>query len=654
VCGITAIISRKPLVDIAINIESMTSVIRHRGPDDEGFLLGDYNNGQFLVASGDDSIESISTQYKNVKSYYGKPYNIGFGHRRLSIIDPSPSGHQPMTSKYGNNWITFNGEIYIYKELRGELEKQGYNFVSKSDTEVLLNCYHKFGTDVVKYLNGIFSFIIWDVNEHKIFVARDHFGVKPLYYYFDSFRFVIGSEIKAILKVKGIPKNLDKDSLDDYLTFRYTPSPNTLLLGIKKIPPGHLLSFDPLHWNIEVKRYYQRIPQIINSRSIKEWNEIYSEALITAIKRQMVSDVPIGVLLSGGVDSSLVTAIAHSLTPESLKTFTVGFKEDYLKNEFAEAKEIASLFNTNHTEVVIDSKDYMNFMLDAAWYMDEPMGSSSSIAMYYLCKRASEEVKVVLTGQGADEPFAGYDRYKAEKYAKFLAPILSNKIVHSIIKRLHRNEQLKRAVRSLEEDDWKTRFIHMYTLFDDYQKDKMLKPDFRSQQYRKKEYLEYWAKGLDELENLNKMLYIDTRMWLVDDLLNYGDKMSMAASIEARVPILDIDLINLIESMPQNLKLKGWKHGKFLHKLVAKNWLPKHILNRKKKGFPTPIDQWFQKELSGEISDILLSSKSYCYRYFSVEYIRLLIESHISRKEDYHRQLFALLFFEFWARRFLS
>jgi len=212
---------------------------------------------------------------------------------------------------------------------------------------------------------------------------------------------------------------------------------------------------------------------------------------------------------------------------------------------------------------------------------------------------------------------------------------------------------LKRAVRSLEEDDWKTRFIYMYTLFDDYQKDKMLKPDFRSQQYRKKEYLEYWAKGLDELEDLNKMLYIDTRMWLVDDLLNYGDKMSMAASIEARVPILDIDLINLIESMPQNLKLKGWKHGKFLHKLVAKNWLPKHILNRKKKGFPTPIDQWFQKELSGEISDILLSSKSYCYRYFSTEYIRLLIESHISRKEDYHRQLFALLSFEFWARRFL-
>jgi len=653
-CGITAIISREPSLDLAEYIEDMTAIIRHRGPDDEGFLLGDYKTGKFQTTSGEESIDSIRSSYKSIKAFRGSPYSIGFGHRRLSIIDPSPLGHQPMTSQYGNNWITFNGEIYTYRELRDELEKQDYHFDSRSDTEVLLNCYHKFGNAVVKYLNGIYSFIIWDVNGQKIFVARDHFGIKPLYYYLDSHRFLIASEIKAILQVKEISKSLDNDSLDDYLTLRFTPSPHTLLKGIKKLPPGHMISFDPLHWNINISRYYNNIPQIIKNRSIEEWEESYQESLVNAIRRQMVSDVPIGVLLSGGVDSSLVTAIASSLTAESFKTYTVGFEEDYLDNEFDAAKETASLFNTKHNEVVITSKDYMSFLSEAAWYMDEPMGSSSSIAMYFLCKRASEEVKAVLTGQGADEPFAGYGRYKAEKFAKFLRPLLSNKIAEIIVERLPRNDQLKRAVRSLGEKDWKHRFLNIYTLFDDPQKEKLLRPEFKLQQNRCAKYLEYWAEESNQLDDLNKMLYIDTRMSLVDDLLNYGDKMSMAASIEARVPILDIDLINLVESMPKKIKLKGWKHGKFLHKRVAKNWLPEHIINRPKKGFPTPIDQWFQRELSGEISDILLSSKSFSNKYFSVEYIRLMIESHISRKEDYHRHLFALLFFEYWARCFLN
>jgi len=655
-CGIAAIISREPSVDLAENIERMTSIISHRGPDDEGFLLGDFRTGQIQVASGDASIESIASSYKNIKFYYRKPYCLGFGHRRLSIIDPSPLGHQPMTSKYEHNWITFNGEIYIFKELRAYLEKQGYHFVSKSDTEVLLNCYHRFATEVTKYLNGIFSFVIWDVNKQKIFIGRDHFGVKPLYYYLDSSQFIVASEIKAILQVKGISRILDVDSLDDYLTFRYTPSPNTLLSGIKKLRPGHDLSFDPLHWNIKIRRYYNNIPRIINNRPIKEWAKNYSETLIKAIRRQMVSDVPIGALLSGGIDSSLVTAIASSLTSRPLKTFTVGFEEDYLGNEFKEAKKIASLFNTDHNEVVINSKDYLNFFSDAAWFMDEPVGSSSSIAMYYLCKWASKEVKTVLTGQGADEPLAGYARYKAEKFVKVLSPILSNEIVQELIERLPRNEQLKRAVRSLGEKNWKNRFLLIYALFNNYQKNKLLNSEFKAQRNKNRstKYLEYWVNGLDNLQHLNKMLYIDTRMSLADDLLNYGDKMSMATSLEARVPMLDIEHIDLIESMPINLKIRGWKHSKFIHKLVAKNWLPKDILNKPKKGFPTPVDQWFQKELSGEISDILLSSKSFCYRYFSIPYIRFLIESHISRKEDYHRHLFALLFFELWARRFLN
>lgn len=653
-CGIAAIVTRNSSPDMANDIHGMTSILRHRGPDDEGYLLGDVKTARFEIGTGRDSIDLARKQGEDIHSFFGKPFNIGFGHRRLSIIDPSPSGHQPMTSQYGPNWIIFNGEIYTYQELRKDLEKYGYQFVSKSDTEVLLNCYHKYGTEVVRYLNGIFAFVIWDVKKRKLFIARDHFGVKPLYYYLEADRLVVASEIKAILQLKGISSRLDSQSLDDYLTFRYTPSPHTLIMGVKKLPPGHCLTFDLFRWEMETTRYHDEIPRIIEGRSQEEWTHLYSEAFTRAVRRQMVSDVPIGALLSGGVDSSFVTAVASSLTSKPFKTFTVGFEENNFDNEFEEAKEIAACFHTDHNEVVVRSKDYMGFLSDAAWYMDEPIGSSSSIAMYYLCRRVAEDVKVVLTGQGADEPLAGYARYKAEKYSKILGFALNNPISRLLISHIPRKEQWKRAVWALRERDWKARFVRMYSLFNDFQKDKLLKPDMKTAPGRALTYLEYWGNGLDELGTLNKMLYIDTRMWLADDLLNYGDKMSMAASVEARVPILDIDLIELIESMPAKLKLKGWKHGKYVHKLVAEQWLSAKTLNRPKKGFPTPVDEWFQRELSGEISDILFSPKSYCHQFFLNDYIRYMVNCHMARKEDFHRQLFALIFFEFWAKRFLG
>ena len=653
-CGITAIITRELETGLAESLQRMTEVMRHRGPDDEGFVLGDYKTRDFQASSGEDSILEARSVHPHISSLRGKPFSFGLGQRRLSIIDPSPSGHQPMTTAYGNFWITFNGEIYIFRELKEELERLGYAFQTRSDTEVLLNAYHRWGPDFLRRLNGIFAFILWDAPRRTFLVARDHYGVKPLYYYLDSRRFVVASEIKAILQVPGISSDLDPQGLDDYLTFRYTPSPNTLLAGIKKLPPGHLLLFDPENWSPDIRRYHDAPPETVKHRSLEEWTERYSEVFERAVRRQMISDVPLGVLLSGGVDSSLVTAIAASATSVPVRTYTVGFEDAYYGNEFKEARETSALFHTDHTEVVMGAQEFLGFMPDAAWYMDEPMGSASSIAMYYLCKRASRDIKVALTGQGADEPLAGYDRYKAEKAARWIGPFIGNPAVRALIEKAPRNEQLKRAVRSLREKDWKRRFLRIYALFNEEQKNKLVRPEMRVAQPRGPDYLEYWAAGAGDFEPLNRMLFIDTRMWLVDDLLNYGDKMSMAASLEARVPILDLDLVALIESMPENLKLKGWKQGKYIHKRAARRWLPDRIIDRPKKGFLTPIDIWFQKEITGEISEILLSPGSFCSRYFSMPYLRFLIRSHGSKKEDFNRQLFALLFFEFWARRFLK
>jgi asparagine synthase (glutamine-hydrolysing) len=653
-CGIAVLAVREPDRNLSRELNSMVSVIKHRGPDDEGYLFGDFRTGSFYSAGGNDTIRELKPLYEDVSRAYDKPFTIGLGHRRLSIIDPSPLGHQPMTSRFGDNWIVFNGEIYNFREIRKELETLGHRFESQSDTEVLLNGYHEYGEDIVQRLNGIFAFAVWDTRKQKLFLARDHFGVKPLYYHLDPVRLIIASEIKAIVQIKGISRVLDKESLDDYLTFRYTPSPNTLLLGIKKLRPGHSLSMDLAKWRMEIRRYHQVIPQIIKGRPKRNWVEDYSSSLTKAVRRQLIADVPLGLLLSGGVDSGLVTAIATSMSSKPLKTYTVGYEEESVDNELRAARRTATLFKTDHHEVIVSAKDYFEFLESAGWFMDEPVGSSSLIAMYFVCKYASRDVKTVLTGQGADEPLAGYARYKGEKYHQLLRLLATNKPLRLLAASLPRNEQLKRAFRSLGERDWKRRFVCIYSLFDEAQRRALLKQEFWVEPKRATDYLDYWAVGLDHLDSLSRMLYIDTRMWLPDDLLTYGDKMSMAASLEARVPFLDVDLVNLIETMPPSLKLKGWNRGKYVHKLAARQWLPPDILRRPKKGFPTPLDQWFQKELAGEISVILLSSSSLCAQYFSLPYIRSLIEKHKAGREDHQRQLFALLFFEFWAKRFLS
>ena len=627
-CGIVLTVTRKPKGSLPGNIHAMTASLKHRGPDDEGYVLGDFRDGRCIVASGTDSVSPFNNDFPDILTLQDQGYTLALGHRRLSIIDPSPAGHQPMTYEHGSLWTVFNGEIYNFLEMRKDLEKHGYCFRSNSDTEVLLCAYHHYNEDMLQKLNGIFGFAIWDVKKGSFIAARDHFGVKPLYYYMDGDMFLLASEIKALLSIPGFPRGLDFQSLDDFLTFRYTPAPDTLFSGVKRLAPGHSLTFDPKTWTLETRRFYAPRPLTEKDRSLDEWKELYETKLVTAVKRQLISDVPLGILLSGGVDSGLVTAIAVSVSSTKLKTFTVGFAGDYEANELKEARETADILGTDHAEIIISPDEYIGFMDEAVWYMDEPVGSTSLIPMYFVSKLAAQSVKVVLTGQGADEPMAGYQRYIGEKYAGLIGAILGNGLAKSIVERYSRGEQLRRAVYALPIHDWKKRFIRVYALFNDDEKTKLVKPEFLPEMNRNIDYISYWGDNLD-LDSLNRMLFIDTRMSLADDLLNYGDKMSMAASIEARVPLLDVDIVNFIETMPSNLKLKGIRTGKYLHKEVAKKWLPSEMINRPKKGFQTPVDSWFQKELSGDLRRTLLAGASFCSQYFSTAYIGQMIDNHV-------------------------
>ena len=351
-CGITALFSRAPTPRLAETILNMTAVLAARGPDDEGYILGDFRDGSFASASGLDTVEAIKDHVVEVLSLRDHSHTVGLGHRRLAIIDPSPAGHQPMVSEHDDLCIVFNGEIYNFKEIREELKIYGYRFRSNTDTEVLLGAYRQFGAGMLQKLNGIFGFAIWDVKKRMLLAARDHFGVKPVYYAFDDTRFMLASEIKALIQADGFNRSLDLRSLDDFLTFRYTPSPNTLFTGIKRLAPGHALRFDPINWQLETFRYYAPSPRIQEGWTLEEWQEAYSEAVARAVRRQLISDVPLGILLSGGVDSGLVTAIAASMVSSKVKTFTVGFTGEHAANEIAEARETSALLGTDHAEVL--------------------------------------------------------------------------------------------------------------------------------------------------------------------------------------------------------------------------------------------------------------------------------------------------------------
>jgi asparagine synthase (glutamine-hydrolysing) len=621
-CGITGLIDPSlPSSEIRCAIQRMTDTMVHRGPDDEGFYAAD---------------------------------GVGLGMRRLSIIDLE-SGNQPIHNEERSVWITHNGEIYNFPELRQQLEAKGHRFYTRSDTEVIVHAYEEWGDDCVSHLNGIFGFAIWDQGQQRLFLARDHFGVKPLYYWDDGERLLWGSEIKAILTGPSVLRVVDLEALDLFLTFRFVPSPFTMFQGIRKLAPGHRLIYGD--GNCKVERYWRPQPHLDGGLSERDHVLLLQERLEAAVRRQMISDVPIGALLSGGIDSATVVAIMSQLTDHPVRTFTVGFKDNTSVNELKEARASAALFHTEHHEIVLDSLDYRQFLERAVWHLEEPISTTSVLPMYFVCELARRHVTVVLTGQGADEPLAGYHRYYGERYGHLYRrlPHGVHRYLVPLVEMLPRQERAKRAVRSLGTCDVSERFAQAYAVFTDEMKSTLWNPEHRPEtgHHQATHIVDYWRQGIGHLDSLIQMAYVDARLSLSDDLLMYGDKMSMAHSIEARVPFLDLEYMAAAESLPASLRIRGWTR-KYIHKKAVAKWLPQGMIHRSKRGFETPMDRWFRSELSGYVRDTLLAPGAACRTYFEPGALETLISDHVSGRQDNRRQLFSLLVFELWHHRFIA
>lgn len=622
-CGITGVFnfsSRQP-VDRRLLAE-MRDSMAHRGPDDKGCYLDDDNH-------------------------------VGLAHRRLSIIDLS-AGAQPMANDDKTIWIVFNGEIYNYPELRRDLQKDGCDFRTRSDTEVILQLYRTKGIKSFSLLNGIFALAIFDKTRGKLILARDHFGVKPLYYFLSDERLVFASEIKALLQDKSIPRDLDYEAFNTFLTLRYNPSPQTLFRGIKKLPPSYYLSVS-MNGRSEVGSYWDYSPATDRLIAEQDAIERYQFLVEHSVRRQMISDVPVGLLLSGGLDSAILATLMSRYSQGKVKSFSIGFagKGDF--NELADARLSAQYAETEHYDIVITQQQYLRFFYDSFFFSEEPIAQTTIPALYYVSRLASQHLKVVLAGQGADEPLAGYHRYFGESMISKYHRLLRLMPLNFTANLLPRNERFKRAAFASRFPVELERFLAIYTIFTPDQIARLLNADAKRRvadvSLSLVQRLYDQTAGLEG--TISKLTYIDTRMSLSDNLLLFGDKMSMANSLEMRAPYLDVELVKFLESLPAHFKLRGVTH-KYIHKQAAAKWLPKEIILRKKRGFGTPMDTWLQKDLSIKTKQLVNEKMSASRRYFNLPYVNEMIELHQRRRENFEKQIFALLSFEVWHRTFFD
>lgn len=622
-CGFCGIFDRSGSPIDGIQLQRMTSVISHRGPDGEGRLID---------------------------------CEVGLGHRRLSIIDVE-GGSQPIGNEDGSLQIVFNGEIYNFVELRKELEGAGHIFKTRSDTEVIVHAYEQWGKGCVERFNGMFAFALWDSNKREVFLARDHLGVKPLYYVELGGRILFGSEIKALLQDQECPRDVDVESLADLFTFRYVPSPKTLFNGIRKLPAGHRMTLSAK--GIAVERFWGWTPQLRERWNEDALIEEYCALLEDAVRLQLRSDVPLGIFLSSGVDSGALLAIMSRYSSGPVQAFTIGFEGGEKTNEVEDAKSMARMFGAHHYFMEVRPEDYLKYYENYLWDLEEPVGNETAAAFYFVSKIAREKVKVALAGQGADEPWAGYDRYLGAKLSTLYSqiPSIVTGPLASVVNRIPgRFERLKRGVSSLSEPDMLIRFTKMYSFFSAEMKQQLFKGPLLARiaddAYRSKEALRRLQSDVKELDPVTQMLYIDTRANLPDDLLMVGDKTSMANSLEVRVPFLDHRLVEFIESLPLALKLNGLT-GKYLHKKTMVRWLPKEVVYRKKKGFANPVEDWFRTKMRPFVEECLLSVHSGVGRFFDQQYIRRMLEKDREGREQLRRHLYLLVSFELWHRTFM-
>jgi len=590
-------------------------------------------------------------------------YEVSLGHRRLSIIDLSEAGHQPMCNEDEKIWIVFNGEVYNFQEIRKELEAKGHLFRSKSDTEVVVHAYEEWDVECLKYFRGMFALAIWDMKRKRLFLARDRLGKKPLVYWIGKDRFIFASEIKAILQARGVERKVDLVGLHHYLTFQYVPSPLTIFEGIKKLPPAHYLLYD-LSGKVKIEKYWnlEFVPIQKSSADLNEWCDRIRSGLEESVKLRLISDVPLGAFLSGGVDSSLVVGIMAKLSHQPVKTFSIGFEEKEF-DELEFGRLVSKHFSTEHHEFVV-RPNAIEILPELVWYYNEPFADSSAIPTYYVAKMTKGFVKVVLTGDAGDENFAGYPRYLRSKWVASFTKIpekIRRDWMPPVLRMgasLHwREKTFNRLADFLEvlSSNQARNYAEQIKIFNAKERNGVYSQEM-AHALERIDPLDYLVEKYEEIETgdlLNKLLYLDIHSYLPEDLLVKMDIATMANSLEARVPFLDHRLMELIAQIPSQFKLNG-SRAKFILKRAYSDFLPPGILKRKKMGFGVPISRWIRKDLKNYVYDVLLDSKTLQRGYFRKEGIERLLEDHLSLRHDHSAKIWSLLFLEVWFRIFID
>jgi asparagine synthase (glutamine-hydrolysing) len=624
-CGLAGIYNFKTREPVSSRwLKAMTDTLVHRGPDDEGF-------------------------------YISGP--LGLGHRRLSIIDLG-GGHQPMTNEDCTVWVAFNGEIYNFKDLHDDLIKKGHVFKTRSDTEVIVHLYEEEGERCFERLRGMFAIAIWDSRNRKLILARDRVGKKPLFYFYDGSRIAFASEMKAILEVPNVSREIDLEAVSDYFSYLYIPAPKSIFKHIRKVLPGHYVVVSDA--GIRETEYWDINFSETLARSEKEWCETLLETYREAVKLRLISDVPLGAFLSGGVDSSSVVALMSDIVRGSVTTCSIGFQEEEF-NELDYAREIATRFGTDHHEKIV-RPDALGIVEKLAWHYDEPFADSSAIPTYYVSQVARQNVTVALAGDGGDENFAGYRRYyfdRRENIIRKLLPAAFRQPVFGTLASLY------------PKADWAPRFfrgkatfanlarrpIEAYfrsmSAFQSDLKDQLLHRDVRHDLngYNSLTVLRDYYDRASTDDPLSRIQYVDIKTYLADDILVKVDRASMAHSLEVRAPILDHKLMELAAMMPSSVKLRG-TNGKYIFKNAVKKILPQSVLRRKKMGFAVPLSQWFRNDLKEFARGVLFTGSSDTL--INGATTKRIWQEHQSALRNRSTELWALLMFRLWERQFMN
>jgi asparagine synthase (glutamine-hydrolysing) len=623
VCGIAGMVGRQGEVVDADDVRRMCQTIVHRGPDDEGI----YAHGP-----------------------------VGLGMRRLSIIDLA-GGQQPIHNEDSSLWVVFNGEIYNFPELRQELEGRGHRFYTHSDTEVILHLYEEMGSECVQKLRGMFAIALYDDRRKLLLLARDRMGKKPLHYSLHEGRLLFGSEIKAILAVHPELAEINPEGLLQYFYFGYIPDPHTAFQHIHKLPAGHLMEY--CNGEVKIRRYWD-LPEYGTHPAMSEQEclDELERQLEEAVRIRLISDVPLGALLSGGVDSSIIVALMARVSSSAVKTFSIGFQAEQF-NESKYARLVAERFSTDHHELVLDPnlEETLTYL---SQMMEEPFGDSSMLPTYYVCRMARRHVTVALSGDGGDELFGGYDRYmvamerqKFDRLPDWLGRVYRNAVHHHVPDGLYGKNLAWNATLNARD-----RYLDGVSFFPALHRERGLFTDsFLQAAGRLPDPLLEWQRLYDEApghDPLSRLLYLDTKTYLVSDILTKVDRMSMATSLEVRVPMLDHKFVEWVTSLPVGWKLRGETRKHILKKLAERLGIPSPLLHRKKQGFQLPLVEWMRNDVKDQFLRVLLEPRTLQRGYFKPEAVRSLVDEHVSGRRNRSGLLWRMLVLELWHRSFME